>query len=257
MTAIEQVRFLAASEHRVDTLRSLTAAPMSAPELCDDLDVSRATVHRILDSFEEFGWVRRGDEGYRTTSAGQIVLRRFEDVCDAVTEVDSLSDFLAAFERAHDLPLPLSDFHVETATPTDPYAATEYFIDSVPTDSSRLDALLPTIVPAFNRACEPLVEREASIRMVLAQSAAETTQRSYPDDFEQARSLDCLSLWISPESFGFGLSVFDEDVFLGGYDDGGHLQAVLHSTDEDLREWAQSVFEAFLDDAVAAAHAST
>lgn len=253
MTAIEQVRFLAASEHRVEALRSLASGSLSPTELCDQLGVSRATVHRILDSFEEFGWIRRGDEGYRATSAGRIVLRRFDAVWDTVAEVESLSDFLASFERTHDLPIPLDDSHVETATPTDPHAANEYFVDAVPTDASRLDALLPTVVPAFNRACEPLVEREASIRLVLSQSAAETSQQSYSEDFEQARSLDCLSLWISPETFGFGLSVFDDEVFLGAYDDGGHMQSCLHSTDDDLREWAQSVFESFRSDAVASA----
>lgn len=250
MTAIEQVRFLAASEHRVETLRSLASASLSPPELCDELDVSRATVHRILDSFEEFGWVRRGDEGYRTTSAGRIVLRQFDAVCDTVAEVESVSDFLTSFERAHDLPIPLDDYHVETSTPADPYAASEYFIEAVPTDASRLRALLPAVVPAFNRACEPLVERGASVDLVLSESAAETSQQSYSDDFRQALSLDCLSLWISPETFGFGLSVFDDDVFLGGYGDGGHMQSCLHSTDDDLREWALSVFRSFRDDAV-------
>lgn len=250
MTAIEQVRFLAASEHRVEALGSLVSESHSPTQLCDEHDVSRATVHRILDSFEKFGWVQRGDGGYRATAAGRIVLQRFEDVRETVAEVESLSDFLAQFERAHDLPMPLNDYHVETSTRTDPYAATEYFIETVPTDSSRLCALLPAVVPAFNRACEPLVEREASIQLVLSQSAAETTQQSYPEDFEQARSLDCLSLLVSPDAFTYGLSVFDGDVFLAGYDDSGHLQTCLHSTDEDLREWALSVFRTFRSDAV-------
>ncbi|WP_115863327.1 helix-turn-helix transcriptional regulator [Halorussus litoreus] len=250
MTAIEQVRFLAASEHRAEALRSLVSAPRSPADLCRAHDVSRATVHRTLDSFEEFGWVRRGDDGYRATAAGRIVLRRFEQVRDTVAEVESLSDFLGEFERAHDLPMPLNDYRVETSTRTDPHAATEFFIEAVPTDASRLDALLPAVVPAFNRACEPLVERGVTVELVLPESAAETSQQSYPDDFEQARALDCLTLSISPETFTFGLSVFDDDVFLGGYDDGGHLRTCLHSTDDDLREWALSVFKRFRDDAV-------
>lgn len=251
MTAIEQIRFLAASHHRVEALRLLADEPREPAALCDDLDVSRATVHRVLDSFGEFGWVRRGDDGYRATSAGRLVLQRFEDVRDTAAEVGALSDFLAAFERAHDLPFPLDDFQVETATPTDPQAATEFFIGGIPTDASRLRALLPAVVPAINRACEPLVERKASIHLVLSRSAAETSQQSYSEDFEQARALDCLTLSIAPESFSFGLSVFDDHVFLGGYDDAGHLESCLHSTDEDLRAWALDVFREFRDDAVA------
>ncbi|MFC7079774.1 helix-turn-helix transcriptional regulator [Halorussus caseinilyticus] len=257
MTATEKVRFLAASEHRVETLRSLTSESLTPAALCDEHDASRATVHRILDSFEEFGWVRRGDDGYRATSAGRIVLRRFETVCETVAEVESLSGFLAQFERAHELPVPLEDYHVETSTRTDPHAASEYFIGSIPMDATQLRVLLPTVVPAFNRACEPLIERESSVQLVLSQSAAETSQQSYPDDFEQARSLECLSLFVSPETFTFGLSVFDDDVFLGGYDDTGHLRACLHSTDDDLREWALSVFRTFRNDAVTVETAST
>ncbi|WP_135830128.1 helix-turn-helix transcriptional regulator [Halorussus halobius] len=249
MTAIEQVRFLAASEHRVAALGALGSSPLSPAQLREDLDVSRATVHRILDSFEEFGWVRRGDDGYRATAAGRIVLRRFDDVRETVAAVDSLSEFLSEFELAHDLPLPLDEYDVVASTPTDPYAAAEHFVSGVPTDADRLRALLPTVVPAFDRACEPLVERGASVQLVLSQSAAETSRESYPENFEQALALDSLSLSISPETFTFGLSVFDETVFLGGYDDGGHLEVCLRSTDDDLREWALSVFRTFRDEA--------
>jgi len=242
MTAIEQVRFLAASEHRVAALELLGASSPSPAQLREELDVSRATVHRTLDSFEEFGWVRRGEDGYRATAAGRIVFRRFDDLRETVAAVDSLSEFLAAFELAHDLPLPLDDDDVVASTPTDPHAAVEYFVGAVPTDADRLRALLPTVIPAFNRACEPLVEEGASVQLVLAQSAAETSRESYPEDFAQALALDSLSLSISPESFTFSLSVFDETVFLGGHDDEGHLQVCLRSTDDDLREWALSVF---------------
>lgn len=247
--ATEQVRFLAASEHRVDVLRALTDESLSPAQLRDRSDVSRATIHRILDSFAEFGWVRHGDTGYRATAAGRIVLRRFEDVCDTVTEVESLSDFLTSFERAHELPLPLDDHRVVTASQSDPHAATEYFASSVPTDASRLHALLPSVIPMFNRACTPLVEGDASVQLVLSQSAAKTSRESYPEDFEEARSLDSLSLFVSPDVFGFGLSIFDHEVFLGGYDDAGRLQSCLHSTDDDLREWAESMFQSVRSDA--------
>lgn len=249
MTALEQVRFLAASEHRVAILRSLTSESLSPAQIRDEHDASRATVHRVLDSFTEFGWVRQADSGYVTTSAGRIVLNHFESVRDAAAEVESLSDFLSEFERAHELPLPLDEYHVVTATRTEPYAAMEYFADSLPTDASRLRALLPTVVPMFNRACEPLVEGDASIQLVLSRSAAETSQGSYPSDFESARSIDSLSLFVSPETFKFGLSVFDDDVFLGGYDGRGYLRTCLHSSDDDLCEWASSVFRTFRSDA--------
>ena len=244
MTTTEQVRFLAASEHRVAALDVLGESPASPAQLREELDVSRATVHRILDSFEEFGWVRRGEDGYRATAAGRIVRQRFDDLRETVAAVDSLSEFLAAFELAHDLPLPLDEYDVVASTPTDPHAATEHFVGTIPTDADRLRALLPTVVPTFNRACEPLVEAGTSIHLVLSQSAAETSRESYPEDFEQALALDSLSLSISPETFTFSLSVFDETVFLGGHDD-GHLRVCLRSTDDDLREWALSVFRGY------------
>lgn len=249
MSALEQIRFLSASEHRVAMLRSLASESLSPAQLRDRHDVSRATVHRVLDSFEEFGWVRQSDDGYVTTSAGRIVLERFGSVRDAAAEVEDLSDFLSEFERAHELPLPLDEYHVVTATRSDPHAAIEYFARSVPTDASRLLALLPAVVPIFNRACEPLFERGASIQFVLSRSADETSRNSYPADFERALSSDSLSLFVSPETFRFGLTVFDDDVFLGGHDEQGYLRTCLHSADDDLRDWASSVFRTFRNDA--------
>lgn len=248
MTAIERIRFLAASEHRVAILRSLTSESLSPARIRDQHDVSRATVHRILNSFEEFGWVRQNDDGYVTTSAGRIVLTHFESVREAAVEVESLSDFLAEFERAHELPLPLDEYQVVTATRADPYAAIEYFAESVPTDASELHAVLPAVVPMFNRACEPLVEGDARIELVLSQFAAEMPRDSYPSSLERANS-DSFSLFVSPKTYRFGLSVFDDHVFLGGHYEQGHLQTCLRSTDDDLREWALSVFRSFREDA--------
>lgn len=249
MEAIEQVRFLAASEHRVEILRSLTTESLSPARIRDEHDAARATVHRILDSFEEFGWVRKTDGGYVTTSAGRIVLERFESVWEAADEVESMSGFLSQFERARDVPLPLDDYRVVTATRTDPHAATEYFAKSIPNEASQLRALVPTVVPTINRALRPLVERGASIRLVLSRSAAETSRKSYRSEFEEALSADSLSLFVSPEAFRFGLAAVDEDVFLGGYGEKGHLRACLHSTDDDLREWALSEFQSVRSDA--------
>lgn len=249
MAAIERVRFLAASEHRVDILQSLTMESLSPAQLRDASDVSRATVHRVLDSFEEYGWVRRTNGGCVATAAGRLVLDQFEVVRNTAAEVESLSDFLTEFECADQLPLPLDDYNVVTASKTDPHAASEYFVTSVPSDASQLRALLPTIVPMFNRACKPLVEDGVSIQLLLSQSAGKTSQESYPEDFEKARSTESISLFISPEQFNFGLSVFDEDVFLGGYDDAGRLKSCLHSTDSSLHEWASSMFRTIRSDA--------
>lgn len=249
MDALEQIRFLASSEHRVAILRTLTTESLSPAQIRDQHDVSRATVHRILKSYKEFGWTRQNDDRYVTTSAGRIVLENFESVRHVASEVEELSDFLSEFERSHELPLPLDEHHVVTSTRTDPHAAVEYFAASVPTDASQLQALLPTVIPMFNRACEPLVEAGASVQLVLSQSAIKTSQNSYPADFERARSTDSLSLFVSQEPFQFGLSVFDDDVFLGAHDERGHLQTCLHSTDDDLREWASSLFYTFRDDA--------
>jgi predicted transcriptional regulator len=249
MKAIERVRFLAASEHRVEILQSLVDESFSPADLRDGTAVSRATVHRVLDSFKEYGWVRRTDGKYTATAAGRLVLERFEVVRDTAAEVDALSDFLTGFECTRGLPLPLDDYDIVTASQSDPHAAAEYFISSIPTDASQLRALLPTVVPMFNRACEPLVEKGASVELVLSPSAGKTSQESYPDDFEEARSLDSLSLFISPEAFGYGLSVFEDEVFLGAYDDAGRLQSCLHSTDSDLHEWAISAFREVRADA--------
>lgn len=60
---LEDIAYLARSEHRVPTLVALTVRPRSRSELWEMAGVSSSTIRRTLTEFENRGWVRK--EGYK------------------------------------------------------------------------------------------------------------------------------------------------------------------------------------------------
>jgi predicted transcriptional regulator len=72
---------------RTDYLACVLDGPREKPALVDELDVSRSTVERATDTLETVNLVESSDNGYQTTSTGNLVATDFFDLIDSVEEV--------------------------------------------------------------------------------------------------------------------------------------------------------------------------
>lgn len=76
-TSLEEIEFLARSEHRVVALRTLRDGPSDRDDLQAATDASKATVSRLLNEFEDRNWVVRDGHEYELTDPGEFVAEEF------------------------------------------------------------------------------------------------------------------------------------------------------------------------------------
>ncbi len=81
---MDDIAYLARSEHRVPTLVSLTERPRSRSELCEVGGVSSSTMRRTLDEFDDRLWLRKEGYQYVATRLGEAIASGMEDLIERV-----------------------------------------------------------------------------------------------------------------------------------------------------------------------------
>jgi predicted transcriptional regulator len=249
MDAREGIRFLAGSDGRIAVLRELSEAPCRPCELREQTAASRTAIHRALSGFEEYGWVRKQEERYSLTAAGRHVFEQYEELATAVAQGDRFSEFFTAFPLADDLPV-LFDGDVCVSTPIEPQAAETFFFDRLPADADRLRGFSPVLTQRMVDSFEPTVESGTTVELVYDKPFARHIQETYPEMIELAVESENVTIHVVGESIEFGLALVDGEVFLKAYGSHGDLYACLHSTDEQLLDWANDWFDRISTDSV-------
>ncbi len=121
---LDDIRFLGDSKHRAVVLDRLSERPCSRATFREATGASSATVGRILQSFEERGWLTREGSAYRLTAVGTFVAGSFARFRRDLALADELTELLPH------LPLDeigigvdrLADAFVTRATQTNPFA---------------------------------------------------------------------------------------------------------------------------------------
>lgn len=93
-TPLEDVSFLARSDHRVEVLQTLASGPRRRPDLHAETEIPQPTLGRILGGFEDRNWAERRNGEYALTALGELVAERFERLLDTVATVQRLGDVL-------------------------------------------------------------------------------------------------------------------------------------------------------------------
>jgi predicted transcriptional regulator len=127
-TPLEEVEFLSRSPNRVTVLDALTAGPVGRYDLEEATGVSRATLGRILEDFEERGWVVEADREYETTQLGSYVAREFTGLLERFEAVPALNEVAQWFpEGGFDFDLGrLADAEVVRSTKRNALAPTTH-----------------------------------------------------------------------------------------------------------------------------------
>lgn len=252
MDAQERVAFLAGSGNRVRVLRELREEPGRGAELARRCSLPRSTVHRCLDGCTTHGWATKHEGTYRLTTPGDLVLSAYEDLTRTVevtTEHEGVLTQLGAVGRT----LPIEGIARATAveaTPENPYAAMEHYVDAFGSASfDRMRGIVPITSRLFNEAGRPLVEANVELEMVIDEGVLDTARESYPEAHERGLDSDDFALYVHPEPLSFGLAILDNDrVLVGAYDEQGNPRACLDGTDDALIEWAVDTYERFREE---------
>lgn len=243
----EHVLFLARAESRVRIMDALAETEsVTQRQLRTQLDASRTTVSRALKSLTDRGWVEESNGVYRLTPAGRHVGAAFDRLLDTVGRVEEFAEFLRWFPSDVEPPdfLGASDVAVTYSTDAAPYAPARKQTEILHT-AERLRILLPAIdLDSTETLVEQVTERGLDVETIVP-PAVESEMES--DEFaplmrETVRTGRSVVL-VAREGVPFYLGMTEDGtVQVGLADDDGLPRALLETTDEQVREWAECLY---------------
>lgn len=248
--ALEDIKFLALSVNRVRALEALSPGPLERRDLEEATGISRPTLTRILDDFEERGWVTRDRRRYETTKLGSFSAREFVRLLNRFEALRSLDDVIRWFpEEGFGFDLgALVDAEIIRPHKNDALAPTTRIVEQLDT-AHRVRILSYTVFPAGIEACwRATISGSHRLEAVfdsgaLSTVAADSTMMDRSKEmFETGRA----EIFHYDGDVPTVLFIIDDDVVdlcLGSKD--GAPRAVIETTDETILAWAESVFETY------------
>ncbi|MFO7927198.1 MAG: helix-turn-helix transcriptional regulator [Halobacteriota archaeon] len=251
---LEWIRFLARANSRVRILEHLSEAETATQrDLRTQLDASRTTIARSLQSLEDRHWVERNDGAYRLTRIGAIITDEFSGMLETVQRVAELAEFLRWFPADESTPdfLRLRDAEITSSSDGDPYAPARKQTKILRT-ADRLRILLPSVdLEGTKTITEETAEHALEAETILSPGLESTFES---DEFspyiremlESGRS----TLFVSERDPPFYLGLADDGRVQIGVEDGeGFPRSLLETTDEDVRTWAEGVYRTYREGA--------
>lgn len=254
--AFEAISFLTRSENRVEVLTSLAGGPHTERELVAETGVSDVTVGRILEDFEERGWVVERDGGHERTRVGDLVAEDYEQFADSMDLACRLGPDRELFpldEFRFDLRL-LTDAQVSDPDGFDPVRAVDRWKELL-RGADRFVGVAPattgtTVVAEFFH--EEITEHGLEFSAVVSQRYYETvTARAEARQLVREELEAGAEMYLAADEAEFQVSVaaFDDVATISAYDDAGNLQAGIESRAEPVLEWVLDTYDRHREDA--------
>jgi predicted transcriptional regulator len=245
---LDDIRFLGDSTHRAVVLSRLDEGPCSRATLREATGASSATVGRILQSFEERGWLTRDGSTYRLTAVGAFVARTFARFRRELVLADELAELLPH------VPLDeigigvdrLADAFVTRATQTNPFAVVSR-VRELELDSAAALSLTDFFPePCIDGRYEAIVHGTQTFEAVFAPVVVDAAMASdSADKFAAIVGADRTEIAVydgpipQPVMFHDGIACLvvrdEENISIG----------MIETNDPTVVEWVLDVFERF------------
>lgn len=255
-TPLEDVSFLARSDHRVEVLRTLASGPRSRPNLHETTGIPQPTLGRILGDFEDRNWIERDGREYALTAFGELVVGEFEDLLDAVAVVQNLGEVLQQLPT-EEMGFDLRAFADATVTRPEPGEALTHVtrLTELLYRTDHIRVLTPTIAPipaedrheraaAFldsDRVGESIVSAEAMRQEPLFDVTDETSVGFLREALESGR----VRLYVYGGSIPLLLMVADGTAVLAPTDENDVPVAVIETENETVRAWVEAQLDEY------------
>lgn len=248
--AIEAVQFLTRAESRLTIMRELADRDeLAQRELRSTLDGSRTTVTRALRSLQDRDWIEQGVDGYQLTTTGRLIAAAVTDLLDTVATTRELSEFLryAPTDAVDTDLLTAADVTVTTPTDADPYAPARKQTETV-RRADQLRTLLPATDLESTRAVTDAVTEEGlELESVVSPSVAATFETAeFAPLIRHGLSTGRSTILVASTELPYYLGVADDErVQIGVADEEGIPRALLETTDDRVRQWADGVYSEY------------
>lgn len=248
-TALEEVEFLSRSPNRIAVLSALTDGPRGRYDVEDATGVSRATLGRILEDFEERGWAREEDREYEATQLGTYVAEEFTDLLARFGPVPALNEVAQWFpDGGFEFSLGcLADAEVVTPSRSNALAPTTCIAGRL-READHARVLTYSVIPAAIEACHHgTVEGDLEFEMVFAEGTFDAI-RDEPHLVEQTQEIletGRAEVYFHDGDVDSTVIVADDVVLLCLSGGEGAPRAVIETKSETVRSWAASRFESY------------
>lgn len=253
--AFEAISFLTRSANRVDVLECLAGGTYTERELVEETGVSDVTVGRVLEDFEQRGWVAETDDGFRTTRLGDLLAADY-------AQLEASMDLACRFGPVHEhFPLEqlsfdlreLTDARVSDPERFDPLQAVDRWKELL-RETDRFVGVAPAatgttvVAEPFHR---EITEGSLEFSAVVSQRYYETvTARAEPRRLAREELEAGAEMYLATETeFQLSVAAFDDVATISAFDERGNLRAGIESTADPVLEWVHDTYERYREDA--------
>jgi predicted transcriptional regulator len=247
----ELIGYFADSPKQACVLLALGDGPARQNELVTRSSVSRSTVGRAIDTFQDWGLVRNDAStgGYALTDAGEQIVSAYDDLEWAIEVINERKSFLLLL-RANGLDIPidvLSAAQVMVASREEPHTAVVRFMERMAEESpSGFRSMSPVVSGVYNQTIEPFVPTGMDMELILDKSALALSASDFSDDLDTALKAGNIDIYVHPSGIPFALMIIDERRgMLGAFDEDGNHRGSLAGTNGTLVEWMGRVYEQY------------
>ena len=237
---------------RRDVLAALST-PKTKPNLVAELDASRSTVDRAIESLMAHSLVEREGSHYEATFAGREALAVYDQFLDRLDALERAQPILGELPADVDIdPAVLEGATVVESVPAAPAAPVEETIKHM-RRANRFRGLGPVVTPLYIDVVETIVENNgANAELVLTEAVVDVLTETYPDGFATLRAADGLSLYVTQRTMPYcvwtaetadgpvsGIIVSAENGLVG----------IVNNDTDAMNEWARKRYDQFRADA--------
>ena len=249
-TPIEDIAYLARSEHRVPTLAAVAVRPRSRSELVELTGVSSSTIRRTLREYENRNWIRRTEYQYEATALGTSVATAMVDLIERLESQQKLREvweWLPGEESGFTLDM-CAEATVSIASSDDPYQPVNRFLDLLEeTEEFRLIGFdVAMLEPCKEELCSQIVDG-MDAEIINPPRVAEYIRTNCSELFTESLESGNLTMRLHDDLPPFAVCIFDSRIAICGYDADSVTVRVLVDTEAPLaREWAESIYDQYL-----------
>lgn len=246
---LDDVEFLARSDHRVDALAALANQPRSRAELRELTGASRSTIGRTLREFDDRHWIRRDGHRYEATQLGAFVVTGLQDLTDRLETERTLREvwqWLPIEEGGFTIEM-AADAVVTVAETDDPYRPVNRFV-SLLRETTRFRVVgfeLALLEPCKDELSRQIVDGMQT-EIIDPPSVARHILSTYPEHCSAPRGSGNLTVRLHDDVPPYGVAIFDRRIGISGHNpESGTVRVLIDTDTPAAREWAESTYDSY------------
>lgn len=250
--ALDDIRFLADSQHRAVAMDALADGPQSRADLRAVTGASSATVGRIAQAFEDRGWLVRDGSAYALTTLGAFVAERFAALrrdMETARELDRLLPRVPLQEIGIDVDR-LRDAFVTRASHENPFAVVSRVreLELTAREALSLTDFFPE--PCIDGRYEAIVEGTQRFEAVFAPVVVERAMASdSAEKFEAIVASDRTHISVYDGEITYPVMCHDGEGCLIVRNDENVTIGLIETADGAVVDWVKTQFETYRSEA--------